>query len=353
MNIGIISHLKYAIREPFAGGLEMHTHRLATALRARGHAVTLFASGGSETPGLVPLCAPTGPNSVISQKIEHRAYGMLMEHLAHGSFDIIHNNSLHYTPLERVTTLKMPMVTTLHTPPFETLAYAAAQVNAQTPNSTHRFVAISRTTQAAWAAVVPVDHIIPNGIDLTRFAYQPHPDRAPYWVWHGRIVPEKGLDVAMTAANLAGATLRFAGPRADPGYFDSVIAPLLSPTITYEGHLDHQALAGLVGGARVCLCTPRWEEPFGLVIAEALACGTPIAGFRRGALPELLDPGCGVLIDGEAPADLAAAARAARHFDRAACRAHAAANWDAERMVDDYESLYESLIEHHTIRRAA
>lgn len=349
MKIGIISHLKYAICEPFAGGLEMHTHLLASSLNARGHAVTLFAAQGScQENGLVALCPPTGANSAASERHEHDAYGRLMDGLAGSDMDIVHNNSLHYLPLARAGSLPMPMVTTLHTPPFATLADAARRISLHD----HRFIAISKTTATQWSAILAVDQIISNGIDLLHFRFCPQQAATPYWVWHGRIVPEKGLHIAIEAACQAGVALRFAGPIADPAYFATAIAPRLSAGISYSGHLSHRELAVLIGGARVCLCTPRWEEPFGLVIAEALACGTPVAGFRRGALPELIDRSCGVLIEGENPAHLAAAAFAAQRLDRTACRARAVLNWDAGRMVAQYEAVYAALVDRN-IRRAA
>ena len=126
MRIAIIAHLKHAIAEPFAGGLEMHTHLLATRLRARGHDVTLFASTRSDpATGLTAICDETALMATgvaeatdIAFFREHHAYLRLMSELRRGAFDIVHNNSLHYLPVAMADTLPMPMVTTLHTPPF-------------------------------------------------------------------------------------------------------------------------------------------------------------------------------------------------------------------------------------------
>ncbi|WP_373928903.1 glycosyltransferase [Sphingomonas aerolata] len=124
MRIAIIAHLKYAIREPFAGGLEMHTHLLATALRRRGHAVTVFASMKSDPAmGLEAICDETSlleTGTAEAQDVtffrEHHAYLRLMSMLRNRRFDVIHNNSLHYLPVSMAETLDTPMVTTLHTP---------------------------------------------------------------------------------------------------------------------------------------------------------------------------------------------------------------------------------------------
>ncbi|KAK0341063.1 hypothetical protein LTR94_027956, partial [Friedmanniomyces endolithicus] len=152
-----------------------------------------------------------------------------------------------------------------------------------------------------------------------------------------------GLDLAIDAARLAGLPLRIAGPISNPGYFEQFIAPRLDQDVQYMGHLPHRELARLVGGALVALCTPRWEEPYGLVVAEALACGTPVAAFRRGGVPALLSKNCGVLAEPDNVASLASAALAASMLSRQACRAHAERYCDAQRMVDQYEGVYHDI----------
>lgn len=344
MRIGIIAHLKHAIREPFAGGLEMHTSMLQAALLKRGHEVTLFASVRSEPEEhLEAICEETSLADVGCDEapdkaffLEHHAYLSLMNGLRHRAFDLIHNNSLHYLPVAMADVLPMPMLTTLHTPPFAWLESGVRLCKA--PNAS--FVAVSDSISRSWGRVAPIDHVVMNGIDLHRFAFAAEPAAEPYLVWYGRIVPEKGLHHAIEAAALIGAELRIAGPISDQDYFDRQIAPRLNGRIRYLGHLPHQTLARVVAGARAFLCTPCWEEPYGLVVAEALACGVPVAAFARGAIPELLDRSCGVLATPDDPASLASAALAAQALDRRTCRRHAEAFCDAERMIDEYEALY-------------
>ncbi|MET3891947.1 glycosyltransferase involved in cell wall biosynthesis [Bosea sp. OAE506] len=354
MRIGIVAHLKHAIREPFAGGLEMHTSMLQSALQHRGHDVTVFASSRSEPEASVEaICDETSlteigcdeaPDKVFFQ--EHHAYLSLMNGLRHRAFDLIHNNSLHYLPVAMADALPMPMVTTLHTPPFAWLESGVRLCKA--PHAT--FVAVSESIRRTWSRVAPIDHVIMNGIDLNRFSFRAHAAVPPYWVWYGRIVPEKGLDHAIAAADLAGATLLIAGPISDQDYFDRQIAPNLDERVRYLGHLPHSELAGVIGGARTFLCTPCWEEPYGLVVAEALACGVPVAAFARGAIPELLDAATGVLATPDDPVSLAKAALAAQQLDRQACRESAARRCDASRMIDEYEALYVDLIERASAR---
>jgi glycosyltransferase involved in cell wall biosynthesis len=148
------------------------------------------------------------------------------------------------------------------------------------------------------------------------------------------------LHLAIDAARAAGLPLRFAGPRPDDEYWATAIVPRLGADLTDLGHLAHAALSSQLAKASVAIVSPCWDEPFGLVVAEALACGTPVAAFARGAIPSLLDPRCGRLARPGDSDDLAAAIRGALSIDRRACRAHAEQRFDSERMVDRYEALY-------------
>ena len=347
VRIAIIAHLKHAISEPFAGGLEMHTHLLARALRERGHAVTVFASSQSDPDlGIEAICDETSLLGVGTSEAndiaffrEHHAYLRLMTELRDRNFDVIHNNSLHYLPVSMADTVPTPMLTTLHTPPFCWL-----ESGVRVSKARMRYVAVSEATAAMWRHATRVDRIIPNGIDLTRFPMSPASAAEPYLVWYGRIVPEKGLELAIAAARRIGLSLRFAGPISDPPYYEQAIRPQLGVDAVHVGHLDHDALAKLVGGAKAALCTPRWEEPYGLVVAEALACGTPVAAFRRGGVPAILDDSCGALAEPDDITSLAAAALRAIGLDRNACRARAERWCDAEMMVDGYEAIYADMI---------
>lgn len=344
MRIGIISHLKYPIAEPFAGGLEMHTHLLARSLRTRGHTVTLFASTRSDADlGLEAICDETALMAAGVEEAtdvgffrEHHAYLGLMNRLRRSDFDIIHNNSLNYLPVSMADALPMPMVTTLHTPPFCWLESGIRECKSESAV----FVAVSDSIRQAWSAITPVTEVVRNGIDLQRFAFAPKPSHERYLVWYGRIVPEKGLHHAMDAAALVGLPLKIAGPALDPEYFASEIAPRMGRGNEYLGHLGHSELSALIGGASAFLCTPCWEEPYGLVVAEALACGVPVAAFARGAIPEILTPECGVLAVPDDVTSLAAATRQVLALDRAACRSRAEQACDAETMIDAYENLY-------------
>lgn len=348
LKIGVIAHLKYPIAEPFAGGLEMHTDLLVRQLRANGHAVTLFAADGSDHRlNVEPICRRTAIDGVGTAEAndiaffrEHHAYLQLMTMLRGRDFDIIHNNALHYLPIAMADTLPVPMVTVLHTPPFCWLESGVRSSSATNLS----FVGVSQAVARMWNHVVAADRIIHNGIDLNQFGFAPDADFDPYLIWYGRIVPEKGTHLAIQAALSTPYQLRIAGPITDRQYFDTEVAPLLGDQIRYEGHLNHDRLAQLIGGARAALVTPRWDEPYGLVVAEALACGVPIAAFDRGAIAEIVTAETGVLAPPDDADALGQAAMQAATLDRAACRARAETFCDATVMTAAYEALYRDCI---------
>ncbi|MCW2613043.1 MAG: glycosyltransferase family 4 protein [Frankiales bacterium] len=344
MRVGIIASARFPIVEPFAGGLEAHTWSLAHGLRARGHDVTVFAAPGSD-PALharelqvrYPLISDAARADVSMSPEwwlqEHHAYLSLMLELRGSDLDVVHNNSLHYLPVAMAASLDAPVVTTLHTPPTPWLE-SAVQAPQHCPVV---FAAVSRHTADAWRHVVPQSHVVPNGVDVDRWALGRGGGPA---VWSGRLVPEKGAHLAVQAAALAGVPLRLAGPVLDREYFDSQVQPWLGGDVEHVGHLRTDELVRLVGEASASLVTPCWEEPYGLVVAESLACGTPVAGFARGALPELVDARhARLVVPGDVEA-LAAALLQAVELDRDDARAHAVETCSVDAMVDTYEQLY-------------
>lgn len=346
LKIAVISHLKYPIRQPYLGGLEKHTHLMTRLLIQRGHEVTLFASAGSDPAlGPVAVCPPTGEatgdpvGDAAIDAAEEAAYAVIVEAIAGGDFDVVHNNCLHSLPLYRRAEMGLPMVTVLHTPPFEPFEDGVRDAAGDMT-----VLSVSRTLAAEWRDIVPDPIVVGNGIELSSFPFSPTPDPDGHAFWSGRIVPEKGLHLAIDAARRAGVKLEFAGPRKPGRYWSEEIAPRLGPDTIDLGHLAQPDLARAIGRARAVLVTPRWEEPFGLVVAEAIACGTPVAGFRRGALSDILGPEAGRLAVPDDVEDLARALREAMMLDRAACRARAEATVDAETMIDRYEAVYRSLV---------
>ncbi|MFD3695173.1 glycosyltransferase [Streptomyces sp. NPDC058646] len=350
LRVALIASARFPICEPFAGGLEAHTWWLARALHRRGHHVELFAGPGSD-PALkareltvrrstlsdAARSDVSMPSAVWME--EHHAYLGLMLDLARDGehrFDVVHNNSLHYLPVAMASALRVPVVTTLHTPPTPWLESA---ITAQ-DSCPVTFTAVSRFTAGAWRATVPAARVVRNGIDMD--FWRPGPGGQDL-VWFGRLVTEKGPHLAIEAARAAGRVLRIAGPISDRAYFEERIEPLLGEDVRYVGHLDRRGLAALLGSAGAALVTPGWDEPYGLVVAEALACGTPVCGFDRGALSEILTPDCGVLAP---PGDVEALAALIPHamgLDRRAARRRAEEFCCLDRTADAYTGLYEEV----------
>ncbi|WP_235527509.1 glycosyltransferase [Burkholderia sp. Leaf177] len=350
LKIGILTHIKHPIREPFAGGLEAFTHDITRHLRQRGHDVTLFAHGDSMPELKVKSMTPVGSYRTSAAKhdhdtlssdfiAEHHAYMDCLQTIDNHDFDIIFNNALHYVPVTMSGMIRTPMLTVLHTPPFFEMINAIA---AQHKRGGGNYCTVSRSNAADWGELTPDCHVIANGIDLDQW----RPSKGiigAHAFWYGRLVPDKGAHFAIDAARLAGVPLRIAGQAIDRDYFDQEIAPRLGDDVVYLGHLSRSELAEELGRASVCLVTPCWNEPFGLVVAEALACGTPVAAFSRGAIPELLTNETGSLAEPGDAASLAAALLSARLLDRGACRRHARSRWDIDSMLVQYEELLTSL----------
>lgn len=338
MRIGIIAHNKYALAEPMHGGLEAFTYDLALSLKARGHQITLFGVIGSANDlGLVPCLSPGSMvGTVYSQEkfsvLAHQEYLGLMLNLDRYELDVVFNNSLHYVPPTMATVVRTPMLTVLHTPPIPELREAYSH-----PNVGGYLCSPSRSNVRTWGALINQCEIIPNAVDLD--LWKPRGRKSHDAIWSGRIVPEKGLHLAIDAARAARMRLRIAGAISDPDYYEQSIRPRLGGSVTYLGHLARPALAEEVAAASVALVTPRWEEPFGLVVAEAIASGTPVAGFRRGALADLVTPDVGVLVEPDNVAALARAMRSAAHnIDPKQCRSTAESRWAFCDHVNRYEA---------------
>ncbi|MGW6216925.1 glycosyltransferase [Streptomyces sp. NPDC055109] len=351
LRVALIASARFPVKEPFAGGLEAHTWALARALTSRGHHVALFAAPGSDAAlGVheLPVSEPTLSSAARADvsmpparwMAEHHAYLRLMLDLAREGdrrFDIVHNNSLHYLPVAMAAAVPLPVVTTLHTPPTPWLESA---VQAQDECAV-TFTAVSTYTARAWRESTPSPRVIRNGVDTRLWSPGPGGDGL---VWSGRLVPEKGPHLAAEAARKAGLPLRIAGPVGDTRYFAEYVAPLLGDGIEYVGHLDQHRLARLVGAAATVLVTPCWDEPYGLVVAEALSCGTPVCGLDRGALSEILTPACGRLAPAGDVAELAGLITETVELDRGAARERAETFCSLEVMADRYGALYEELI---------
>ncbi|MGO1384455.1 MAG: glycosyltransferase [Arachnia sp.] len=352
MRIALLGPSRNAVAQPFAGGQESYVATLSVALREQGHRVILFAAHGSD-PTLADetVFYPQLPrlSEVAALDFQLPEPGFLRDQHAflgavdtlitrREDIDVVHNNSLHHLPLAASRAIGLPLVTTLHTPPFPWMELGVALCD---PRAS--FAAVSANLADQWTTLSTPPDVILNGVATTNFA----PGRGGTdAAWVGRLVPEKGADLAVRAARRAGWPLRLIGPLGDQEWFDGCVRPVLGQHITYEGHLTQADMALALGVAAVTLMTPRWPEPFGLVAVESALTGTPVLALDRGGLREVIDQEMGVLVaprqsEDETVAALAAVFDEAAALPRQAVRERAMARFSIERMVADYEHMYE------------
>jgi glycosyltransferase involved in cell wall biosynthesis len=341
MKIAQVAPLYESVPPRLYGGTERVVSFLTEALVEQGQDVTLFASGDSETRAhLVPVCprALRLDEQVIDSQAWHT---LLLEAVASRAdqFDVIHFHCdyIHF-PLSR--RLGVPHLTTLHGRLDAPDLVPLYREFSETP-----LVSISTAQRrplsfANWIGTV--HHGLPE--DLLR----PHEERGEYLAFIGRISPEKRADRAIDIARRFGMELRIAAKvdPADREYFEREIEPRLGePGVEFVGEIGDLDKNDFLGGAHALLFPIDWPEPFGLVMIESMACGTPVLAFRCGSVPEVVDDGLtGFVVD-----DLDQAVDALHRIgdiDRSLCRHAFEKRFGARRMVRDYLSLYRRLAAH-------
>ena len=345
------------------GGTERVVSLLTEELVRRGHEVTLFASGDSTTTAHL---VPTVDTALWRQK-EVRdplvywsiTVGEVYRRAARGEFDLIHSHVdfLAFPCAELVDT---PTVTTLH---GRLDLPDLPRVYARFPDMP--VVSISDSQRAPLPAANWVGTVY-NGIDIDAHPF--HERGGDYLAFLGRISPDKGLDRAVQIARQAGLPIRIAArmpleasddptTRGDWEYYRAVVEPLFKESdVEYVGEVGDAERPAFLGNALALLFPINWPEPFGLVMAEALACGTPVVARRRGSVPEVLTDGLTGLI-GETDEELVRLCARIGEIDRAVCRSEAERRFSVGALADGYERVYRGLLtgdhEHRTSRAAA
>jgi glycosyltransferase involved in cell wall biosynthesis len=345
LHIGLVAPAWVAVPPPEYGGTELVVDVLARGLVAAGHDVALFTTGDATCP--VPRrwhhARAVGTTAALTTELAQvqRAYDEL------GGCDLVHDHTL-LGPLWAVATGRRgAAVTTVHaafTGELIRLYRAVADAYAVISISEH---------QRSTAPSVPVARVIHHGIDV---------DDVPlgrgdggYVAFLGRMSPDKGVHRAVLAARAAGKRLLIAAKMWEPDecrYFHDVVEPLLGVDVEYVGQVAGREKLDLLSGAEALVNPIGWPEPFGLVMIEALAVGTPVVTFAEGSAPEIVDDG----VTGFLCADdheLARRLADAGTLDRAACRRAVEARFSARRMVDDHVALYRDVLAAHHAPRAS
>lgn len=342
MHIAQVAPLTEAVPPKLYGGTERVIHWLVEELVALGHEVTLFASGDSRTSASLQAFWPRALRLDGSIRDSFALHTNMLEHVRRQAddFDLLHCH-LDYYPFSLLSRQTTPFVTTLHgrldlpelQPVFDTFSSVPV---VSISNAQRRPL-----QQAHW--IRTVYHGLPEKL------FVPKPVTPSYFAFLGRIAPEKRVDRAIRIAQHCGIPLKIAAKvdRADRDYYEEEIRPMLaSPNIEYIGEIGDQDKSEFLSGAIALLVPIDWPEPFGLVMIEAMACGTPVIAFNRGSVPEIIDEGVtGFIVEDEAGA-IGTVDRLA-HLSREGVRQRFEERFTARRMALDYLSLYRGLIEGH------
>jgi len=340
MRIGLIAPPWIPVPPPASGGIEAVVDTLALALARAGHEVLLAASGDStcaveRVPGFPPSDFSTVGATL--QELRH----LLQAYPAMAGVDVIHDHTT-AGPFLPHRGLATPLVATAHGP----FIPAMLDVSRAMPPDVS-IVAISHS-QAATADGVRIARVIHHGIDAARVPVGL--GRGGYACFLGRMHPNKGVREAIQIARRAGVPLRIAAKMREPvemDYFTTIIRPLLGADTEFLGELNVSDKYEMLGGAIALLNPIQWDEPFGMVMIESLAAGTPVVATPRGSAPEIIDDGwTGLLRTGEH--ELAEAIQRAPTLDRNLCRMAVEERFSAERMAAKHVELYSTLL--HPVR---
>jgi glycosyltransferase involved in cell wall biosynthesis len=344
LRVAVLAPPWIEVPPPGYGGIEAVVALLCEALVARGHQVTLFAAPGSRSPARVyPLLEDAHPDEIGASVYEsdHVAGAWELVDLAAERglpFDVLHDHS-GFTSLAMADRVAVPVVHTVHgvfdrhTAPFYRRHGRKAML-----------VALSRTQAQSAPAGVRIAGVVPNPIMVDRWPLRTH--KEDYLLWIGRMDPVKGAHRAIEAARLAGRTLVLAAPvqTGQERYFRERVEPHVDGhRVCYLGEINGRAKQKLYASAAALLMPIRWREPFGMVMIEALACGTPVIAFPEGAATEIvIDGENGMLVADEA--EMARAIGEAASIDPLRCRASVAERYDVSVTVDGYERIYRAAI---------
>jgi glycosyltransferase involved in cell wall biosynthesis len=339
LRIAHVAPVATTVPPPKSGSVETMTSLLTEGLVARGHEVTLFATSGSKTSARLHATFEQGywhdPTMWPWELYEMLNLAAAVERA--GQFDLIHYEAASFPMSLAFTRLSAaPLIQTLHHSP------STAEVRLWSRYPDAPFVAISQEQACLLSGVTVVGTVL-HGIDTDAFEFREAPDADDYLLFLGRFTAGKGVLQAIEVARRVGIKLILVA--AEDAYYREVVAPHVDGTrIVYFGEADHATKVRLYGGARALLYPVQAREPFGLVLAESMACGTPVAALDRGAVREVVDDGITGWVFSDIKQMIGGLSKVLA-LDRRRVRAQAVVRFGAARMVDEYIAVYRRIVE--------
>ena len=337
MRIAILSPVWFPVPPTGYGGIEWIVSLLADGLVTDGHEVTMFASGDSRTKATLSSVFERAPSELIGRTMPELEHVLACYERA-DEFEVFND---HTGPLGAVLggLSTTPVVHTVHGPLDGEAGPVYDSINAIA--SKVGLISISLNQRRPRPGLNWVANI-PNALNLE--LYPTHPHRGDYLLFLGRMNHEKGAHRAVAVAMELGLPLKLAGKVREPKereYFSEFVEPHLGESIEYLGEVNHGTKVELLQNARATLFPIEWEEPFGLVMIESMACGTPVIATRHGAVPEVIGDGeGGIIVDDYR--EIPEALERADAIDPMACRRYVEERFAPERMVGDYVRAFEA-----------
>lgn len=347
LRIAQVTNLQESVPPLNKNGLEQVVSYLTEELVKMGHNVTLFASADSKTSAklvpLIPEAASRRPTNSLPQSLYYDVLSVSQAFSQSADFDVIHCHD-RFVPINFSSLIPNPIITTIHHPVdlenerLEICGPAYTQKAAKIHS-----VVVSCFQQQKFKQ--PSD-LVYNGLDLTNFTYR---DQAQnYLAYLGYLTPDKGAAQAVQAVLPTNETLLIAGPIRDDdpagqSYFKEKIEPFLNNRIKYLGPLSYDQKIKFLSGAKATLMPIQWDEPFGMVAIESLACGTPVIAWNRAAMPEIIEDGIsGYLVN--SVTEMTEKINQIAKIDRRSCRTRVEENFTAEKMAQKYVDLYTQIL---------
>jgi glycosyltransferase involved in cell wall biosynthesis len=339
LRVAVLSPPWFPVPPRGYGGIEWIVALLANGLADAGHDVTLFASGDSRTRAKLVAVYAKAPSEWIGHGYWELRHTLACLERA-GQFDVIHDHT-GMLGLLLGALVDTPLVHTVHGPLDGEPGEMYEQILRLNPRG--QLISLSMNQRKPrqefpWLANVP------NALELSLYPCNPH--RGDYLLFLGRMSWEKGCHRAVAVARETGLPLKIAGKKREPleeQYFDEFVAPHLGHGIEYLGEVNHGEKVELLQDARATLFPIEWEEPFGLVMIESMACGTPVIATRWGAVPEVVEDGrSGIIVD--TYRQMSGALEAADALEPLECRSYAEERFAPERMVADYVAAYHEAV---------